>query len=152
MQVVVVSGSPRKNANTQLIMNYVVEYAKTKNVDVKFINLSDGQVECYKGPEEEYNDATKNAANDLMNADVRHLQHFNGFNISPMSFSAGELADEIKKHVPNFKCRFEPDDRQAIADSWPQSMDESAARQEWGWKASFGLETMTADILQKLAS
>lgn len=70
MQVVVISGSPRKNANTQLIMKYVVEYTKTKNVDVKFINLSDGQIECYKGPEEAYNDATKNAANDLMDADV----------------------------------------------------------------------------------
>ena len=70
MQVAVVSGSPRKNANTSLIMKYVVEYTKTKNVDVKFINLSDGQIECYRGPEEEYNDATKNAANDLMDADV----------------------------------------------------------------------------------
>ena len=70
MQVVVISGSPRKNANTQLVMKYVVEYTKTKEVEVKFINLSDGQIECYKGPEEEYNDATKNAANDLMNADV----------------------------------------------------------------------------------
>lgn len=70
MQVVVVSGSPRKNANTQLIMNYVVEYTKTKNVDVKFINLSDDQIECYKGPEEKYNDATKNATNDLMNANI----------------------------------------------------------------------------------
>jgi NAD(P)H-dependent FMN reductase len=70
MKVVVVSGSPRRNANTQLIMKYVVQYTKTKNVDVKFINLSDGQIECYRGPEEEYNDATKNAANDLMNADI----------------------------------------------------------------------------------
>ena len=70
MQVVVVSGSPRKNANTSLIMKYVVEYTKTKNVDVKFINLSDAQIECYRGPDEEYNDATKNAANDLMDADV----------------------------------------------------------------------------------
>ena len=70
MQIAVVSGSPRKNANTRLIMQYVVEYTKTKNDTVKFINLSDGQIECFKGPEEEYNDATKNAANDLMDADV----------------------------------------------------------------------------------
>jgi len=70
MKVVVVSGSPRKNSNTQLIMKYVVEYTKTKDVDVKFINLSEGQIECFKGPEETYNDATKNAANVLMDADV----------------------------------------------------------------------------------
>ena len=70
MKVVVVSGSPRKNANTQLIMKYVVEYTKTKNVNVEFINLSDGLVECFRGPEEEYTDSTKNAANLLMDADV----------------------------------------------------------------------------------
>ena len=70
MKVVVISGSPRKNGNTQLIMKYVVEYTKTKNVDVKFINISEGQIECYKGPDERYNEATKTAANDLMEADV----------------------------------------------------------------------------------
>ncbi|PIW32711.1 MAG: NADH-dependent FMN reductase [Nitrosopumilales archaeon CG15_BIG_FIL_POST_REV_8_21_14_020_37_12] len=70
MKVVVVSGSPRKNSNTQLIMRYVVEYTKIKNVDVEFINISEGQIECYKGPDENYNEATKNAANALMDADV----------------------------------------------------------------------------------
>ena len=70
MKIVVVSGSPRKNANTQVIMKYVFEYTKSKNVDTKFINLSDGQIECYRGPEEEYNEQTKNAAKDIMDADV----------------------------------------------------------------------------------
>ncbi len=70
MKVVVVSGSPRKNSNTQLIMKYVVEYTKIKNVDVEFINISEGQIECYKGPDENYNEATKNASNALMDADV----------------------------------------------------------------------------------
>lgn len=70
MKVVVISGSPRKNANTQVIMKYVYEYTKSKNVDTKFINLSDGQIECYRGPEEEYNEQTKNAAKDIMDADV----------------------------------------------------------------------------------
>lgn len=70
MKVVIISGSPRKNGNTQLIMKYVVDYIKTKNVDFKFINLSEGQIDCYKGPDESYNESTKNAANDLMNADV----------------------------------------------------------------------------------
>ena len=70
MKVVVVSGSPRKNANTKLVMKYVFEYTKTKNVDVKFIDLSEGQIECFRGPEEEYNEETIEAANELMNADV----------------------------------------------------------------------------------
>lgn len=70
MKVVVISGSPRRNANTQRMMNFVYEYTKTKNVDVKFINLSEGKIECYRGPEEEYNEDTKNAAIDIMNADV----------------------------------------------------------------------------------
>lgn len=70
MKVIVISGSPRKNANTQVIMKYVFEYTKSKNADTKFINLSDGQIECYRGPEEEYNEQTKKAAKDIMDADV----------------------------------------------------------------------------------
>ena len=70
MKVVIISGSPRKNGKTQVIMKYVFEYTKSKNSDTKLINLSDGQIECYRGPEEEYNEHTKNAANDIMDADV----------------------------------------------------------------------------------
>jgi len=70
MKVVVISGSPRKNANTQILMKYVFEYAKSKNPETKLINLSDGQIECYRGYEDEYNDATKNAADDITDADV----------------------------------------------------------------------------------
>jgi NAD(P)H-dependent FMN reductase len=70
VKVVVISASPRKNANTQLAMKYVFEYTKSKDVDVKFINLSEGQIECYRGPEEEYNEATKNATKDILDADV----------------------------------------------------------------------------------
>ena len=70
MKVVVISGSPRKNANTQIIMKYIFDYAKLKNQDTKFINLSEGQIECYRGPDEEYNEATKTAANSIMDADV----------------------------------------------------------------------------------
>ena len=70
MKVVVISASPRKNANTQLAMKYVFEYTKSKDVDVKFINLSEGQIECYRGPDEDYNEATKNATKEIMDADV----------------------------------------------------------------------------------
>ncbi len=70
MKVVVISGSPRKNANTQIIMKYVYEYAKSKNQDTKFINLSEDDVECYKGYGVEYNEDTKNATKEIMDADV----------------------------------------------------------------------------------
>jgi len=70
VKIVVISGSPRETANTQIVMKYVYEYTKTKNPDTKFINLSEGQIECYKGYDVEYNDATKNAASDIMDADI----------------------------------------------------------------------------------
>jgi FMN reductase len=70
MKVVVISGSPRKNAKTQVLMKYVYDYTKSKNEDTTLINLSDGQIECYRGPDEEYNEATNTAAKDIMDADV----------------------------------------------------------------------------------
>lgn len=70
MKIVVISGSPRKNANTQIIMKYVFEYAKLKNADTRLINLSEEDVECYRGPDVEYNDATRAAAQDITDADV----------------------------------------------------------------------------------
>ncbi len=70
MKVVVISGSPRKNANTQIIMKYVFEYAKSKNPDTKFINLSESQIECYRGPDVEYNEDTMKAQKDITEADV----------------------------------------------------------------------------------
>ncbi|MCJ8305689.1 MAG: NAD(P)H-dependent oxidoreductase [Nitrosopumilus sp.] len=70
MKVVVISGSPRKNALTQVMMKYVYDYAKSKNQDTKLINLSDGQIECYRGYGKEYNEATKTASDDITDADV----------------------------------------------------------------------------------
>ena len=70
MKNVIISGSPRKAANTQILMKYVYEYTKTKNQDTKLINLSDGNIDCYKGFDEEYNEETKTAANDIMDADI----------------------------------------------------------------------------------
>ena len=87
---------------------------------------------------------------DLMEADAGRLEHHADFNMAAMSFSAGELAAEIKKHIPEFECAYEPDSRQAIADSWPRSLDDSAARKEWGWQPTYDLATMTADMLEKL--
>jgi len=88
---------------------------------------------------------------DLMQADINKLKHHCDFNMASMSFSAGELADEIKKHITDFKVSFKPDFRQDIADSWPQSIDDSSARNEWGWSPSYNLEEMTKDMLEKLS-
>ncbi len=90
------------------------------------------------------------AAIKLMEADLSSLKHHNGFNIAAMSFSAGQLASEIKKHLPEFVCEYQPDERQAIADSWPRSIDDRVARQEWGWQPEYDLARMTADMLAKL--
>jgi nucleoside-diphosphate-sugar epimerase len=87
---------------------------------------------------------------DLMEADFAGLKHHADFNMASMSFSAGELAAEIKKHIPEFQVEYKPDSRQAIADSWPCSIDDSAARQEWGWQPSYDLATMTVDMLDRL--
>ena len=87
---------------------------------------------------------------DLMEADLSKLKHHSNFNLASMSFSAKELAAEIKKHVPDFVCTYKPDFRQKIADSWPRSIDDSVARQEWGWKPSYNLASMSKDMLEKL--
>ncbi|MCK5258863.1 MAG: NAD-dependent epimerase/dehydratase family protein [Thermoplasmatales archaeon] len=87
---------------------------------------------------------------DLMEADISKLKHHCDFNLTAMSFSAGKLADEIKKHIPKFKCDYKPDFRQAIADTWPKTIDDSTARKEWGWKPDYDLEVMTKDMLEKL--
>ena len=70
MKVVVISASPRKQSNTQIAMNFVYEYAKTKEVEVKFVNLSKDPVECYRGPDEDYNEITKQSSKALMEADI----------------------------------------------------------------------------------
>lgn len=88
---------------------------------------------------------------DLMDADISKLKHHCDFNLTAMSFSVGELVDEIKKHIPEFTCDYKPDFRQAIADSWPRSIDDSAAKEEWGWKPEYNLPTMTKDMLDKLS-
>ncbi|RLG73361.1 MAG: NAD-dependent epimerase [Thermoprotei archaeon] len=86
----------------------------------------------------------------LMNADSSKLTYIVGYNVSGVSFSAGELASEIKKYIPDFKVEYKPDFRQKIADSWPKTIDDSVARKEWGWKPKWNLENMVKDMLEKL--
>jgi len=88
---------------------------------------------------------------ELMEVDLSKLKHHSDFNLAAMSFSARELAAEIKKHIPEFTCEYKPDFRQEIADSWPRSLDDSAAREEWGWDPKYDLTSMTKDMLEKLS-
>lgn len=95
-------------------------------------------------------DAIKGAI-DLMEADPGKLIHRNAFNCTAMSFDPEMIAAEIKKHIPEFTLDYNVDPvKQAIADSWPNSMDDSAAREEWGWSPTFNLASMTVDMIEKL--
>jgi len=92
------------------------------------------------------------AALDLMDAEVSRLSNHTSYNVTAMSFSVGELAAEIRRHIPEFQCAYKPDSRQKIADSWPLSIDDSEARQEWGWNPTYDLASMTKDMIAKLTS
>jgi nucleoside-diphosphate-sugar epimerase len=87
---------------------------------------------------------------DLMETDLSRLKHHCDFNLASMSFSVEDLAQEIKKYIPSFTIQYNPDFRQKIADSWPKTIDDTPAREEWNWKPSYSLETMTKDMLEKL--
>jgi nucleoside-diphosphate-sugar epimerase len=88
----------------------------------------------------------------LMEADGTKLKHRNAFNVTAMSVEPQDIASAIRKHIPSFTIDYDVDPvRQAIADSWPNSIDASAAREEWGFRAEFDLENMTQDMLAKLS-
>lgn len=97
-----------------------------------------------------YMDDAVKATIDLMEAAPEKIKVRSAYNISGMSFCPAEIADEIRKHIPEFEITYRPDFRQGIADSWPNSIDDSRARNEWGWKPEFDLEKMTKDILKNL--
>lgn len=91
------------------------------------------------------------AAIGVMEADPQRLVHRNAFNVTAMNFTPAALAEEIRKFIPDFEIEYQVDPvRQAIADSWPDSLDDSAAKQEWGWRPTYDLESMTRDMLDKL--
>ncbi|MFC1955252.1 NAD-dependent epimerase/dehydratase family protein [Chloroflexota bacterium] len=90
------------------------------------------------------------AAMQLMEADLSRIKHHSNFNVTAMSFSPRELTAEIRQHIPDFTCEYKPDFIQEIADSWPRSMDDSAAREEWGWKPEYNIGEMVTDMLGKI--
>lgn len=90
------------------------------------------------------------ATMELMEADLSRLKHHADFNLAAMSFSAGQLAEAIKRHILEFTCDYQPDFRQEIAESWPESIDDRAAREEWGWSPKYDLGTMVKDMLERL--
>lgn len=91
------------------------------------------------------------AAVKVMEADASRLVHRNAFNVTAMNFTPAELADAIRVHVPNFVIDYEPDPvRQKIADSWPNSLNDSAARDEWDWSPQYDLEAMVSDMIENL--
>jgi len=89
---------------------------------------------------------------DLAEAEFSSLEHHSDFNVGALSFSAGDLAESIRKYIPDFTVTYKPDYRQDIADTWPISVDDSAARSEWGWKPDWDLDSMTKDMLEKLTA
>jgi nucleoside-diphosphate-sugar epimerase len=87
---------------------------------------------------------------ELMEADASKISIRTSYNISGMSFSPKEIAEEIKKHLPDFTINYEPDYRMQIAESWPQSIDDSVANRDWGWKPKYDLTSMTEDMIDNL--
>jgi nucleoside-diphosphate-sugar epimerase len=87
----------------------------------------------------------------IMEAPADSVKIRSAYNLAAFSFNPEEISASIRKHIPEFTISYEPDFRQAIADSWPQSIDDSEARNDWGWKHAYSLEKMTQDMLENLS-
>lgn len=97
-----------------------------------------------------YMDDAIKATVGIMQADADKIKIRSSYNLSAMSFTPAEIAEEIKKHFPDFTIDYEPDFRQKIADSWPASIDDNEARKDWGWKNDFDMKNMTVEMISKL--
>ena len=87
---------------------------------------------------------------ELMEAPAEHIKIRSSYNLAGVSFTPAEIATEIKKHIPNFEMAYRPDFRQAIADSWPSTINDSHAQKDWGWNLEYDLEKMTQDMMINL--
>ena len=125
-------------------------------VEIFYAALQKQHYNCFLRPDTEldmmYMPDAIAAAVKLMTAAGEKLQHRNAYNVTTMSITPLQLATEISRHLPNFTIAYKVDPvRQKIADSWPRHMDDSAARQEWGWRPRYDLKMMVGDMLEKLA-
>jgi nucleoside-diphosphate-sugar epimerase len=123
-------------------------------VEIFYEAVKSGKYECFLSedtmlPMMFMPDAVK-ATLDIMEADSDKLTIRSGYNVAGFSFNPKELAEEIKKHIPGFEITYKPDFRQKIADSWPKSIDDSTARNDWGWKHSYELKQMTEIMLREV--
>jgi nucleoside-diphosphate-sugar epimerase len=124
-------------------------------VDIFHEAVACGAYTCFLDPETRLDmmympDAIR-AAMEVMEADGERLLHRNAFNVTAMQLTPEDLGAEIRTHLPEFRLTYEVDPvRQSIADSWPDRLDDSAAREEWGWKPEFDLRTMTRDMLEHM--
>ncbi len=123
-------------------------------VDIYHKALSDGTYECFLKEETTmpmmYMDDAIRATIEIMDAPAENIKIRSSYNLAAISFDPKEIAEEIKKHIPDFTITYEPDFRQKIADSWPASIDDSRARKDWGWKHDFDLAEMTNIMLENL--
>lgn len=99
-----------------------------------------------------YMDDAVKATIAIMQAKTNAIKIRSSYNLAAISFTPKEIAETIKKHIPDFKINYQPDFRQAIADSWPKSIDDSSARKDWNWKHRFSLEAITKEMLKQLAN
>lgn len=123
-------------------------------VDIYFDALKKGTFECFLSENTRlpmmYMDDAINATIQIMQADASKIKTRTSYNLAAISFTPKEIATEIKKYILDFTITYNPDFRQAIADSWPQIIDDSHARQDWGWQHEFDLTSMTKDIITNL--
>lgn len=123
-------------------------------VDIFYKGLKTGKYDCYVGPKTVlpmmYMDDAIRGTLMLMDADGNKLSVRTSYNLGALSFSVEELVDEVKKHIPNLEVTYSPDGRQEIADSWPNSIDDSVARTDWGWAHEFDLPKMTEVMIKNL--
>jgi nucleoside-diphosphate-sugar epimerase len=125
-------------------------------VDIYYKALSDKKFTCFlsenTGLPMMYMDDAIRATVEIMQAPKEQIKIRSSYNLSGISFTPKEIAASIQKHIPEFTIDYAPDFRQAIADSWPASIDDSSARSDWGWKHEFDMERMTEVMLENLAN
>ncbi|PID70230.1 NAD-dependent epimerase [bacterium DOLZORAL124_38_8] len=116
--------------------------------------LKHGSYECFLQKDTRlpmiYMDDVMKATLDIMEAPKEKIKQRTAYNLAAISFTPEEIANEIKKHIPDFKITYKPDYRQAIAESWTESIDDSHARNDWGWKPEFDLAKMVEDMIRNL--